>query len=57
MEVYKAIKYIRLSYTNDKTVESDSVPKKQGRRIYAHYFLGISKSEIARLEHCHKSTI
>ena len=25
MEVYKAIKYIRLSYTNDKTVESDSV--------------------------------
>ena len=33
------------------------LPKKQGRRIYAHYFLGISKSEIARLEHCHKSTI
>ena len=25
MEVYKAIKYIRLSYTDDKTVESDSV--------------------------------
>lgn len=25
MEFYKAIKYIRLSYTDDKTVESDSV--------------------------------
>ena len=25
MELYKAIKYIRLSYTDDKTVESDSV--------------------------------
>ena len=25
MQVYKAIKYIRLSYTDDKTVESDSV--------------------------------
>ena len=25
MEIYKAIKYIRLSYTDDKTVESDSV--------------------------------
>ena len=25
MEIYKAIKYIRLSYTEDKTVESDSV--------------------------------
>lgn len=33
------------------------LPKKQSRRIYAHYFLGISKSEIARIEHCHKSTI
>lgn len=25
MQLYKAIKYIRLSYTDDKTVESDSV--------------------------------
>ena len=25
MQVYKAIKYIRLSYTDDKSVESDSV--------------------------------
>lgn len=25
MQIYKAIKYIRLSYTDDKTVESDSV--------------------------------
>ena len=25
MQIYKAIKYIRLSYTDDKTTESDSV--------------------------------
>ena len=25
MQVYKTIKYIRLSYTDDKSVESDSV--------------------------------
>ena len=25
MELYRAIKYIRLSYTDDRTVESDSV--------------------------------
>ena len=33
MQVYKAIKYIRLSYTDDKTVESDSVANQ--RRLTA----------------------
>ncbi|KAB1434231.1 RNA polymerase sigma factor [Candidatus Galacturonibacter soehngenii] len=27
-----------------------SLPDKQGKRIYAHYILGISKSDIARVE-------
>ena len=27
-----------------------SLPDKQGKRIYAHYILGISKSDIARAE-------
>jgi RNA polymerase sigma-70 factor (ECF subfamily) len=27
-----------------------SLPDKQAKRIYAHYFLGISKAEIARAE-------
>ena len=33
------------------------LPEKQGRRIYAHFFLGMSQSEIARLEGCHRSTV
>ena len=28
----------------------DALPDKQGRRIYAHYILGVSQSEIARAE-------
>lgn len=28
----------------------NSIPKKQADRIYAHYFLGMSKSEIAKSE-------
>lgn len=35
MQVYKAIKYIRLSYTDDKTVESDSVANQ--RRLIDDY--------------------
>lgn len=27
-----------------------SLPEKQGRRVYAHYILGISKAELARAE-------
>lgn len=34
-----------------------SLPKGQARRIYAHYFLGMSKMEIARAEGVHKSRI
>ena len=30
MQVYKTIKYIRLSYTDDKSVESDSVATSGG---------------------------
>ena len=36
MQIYKAIKYIRLSYTDDKTVESDSVANQR-----RHYERGI----------------
>jgi RNA polymerase sigma-70 factor (ECF subfamily) len=28
----------------------DALPNKQGRRVYAHYILGMSKTEIARTE-------
>lgn len=35
MQVYKAIKYIRLSYTDDKTVESDSIANQ--RRLIDDY--------------------
>lgn len=35
MQVYKAIKYIRLSYTDDKAVESDSVANQ--RRLIDDY--------------------
>nr|WP_237712701.1 sigma factor-like helix-turn-helix DNA-binding protein [Paenibacillus elgii] len=31
-------------------VAISALPDKQGKRIYAHYVLGISKSEIARAE-------
>ena len=34
-----------------------SLPNKQGKRIYAHYILGISKSDIARAEGVSKSRI
>lgn len=31
------------------------LPEKQAYRIYAHYFLGIRKTEIARIEGANKS--
>lgn len=34
-----------------------SLPEKQAKRIYAHYFLGISKAEISRLEGVNRSQI
>ena len=36
MQVYKAIKYIRLSYTDDKTVESDSVANQRLEQFVIH---------------------
>ena len=33
------------------------LPEKQARRIYAHYILGKSIAEIARLEGCHHKSI
>lgn len=34
-----------------------ALPSKQGRRIYAHYILGISKTEIARAEGVRESAV
>ena len=34
-----------------------SLPDKQAKRIYAHYFMGMSKSAIARVEGVNKSQI
>ena len=48
-------------YTNDLTVEvpdevadllRDTLTEKQRQRIYAHFFLGMSNADIARLEGC-----
>ena len=35
----------------------DSLPEKQAKRIYAHFFLGMNKSEIARAEGVNESNI
>ncbi|MDK2800459.1 MAG: hypothetical protein PWQ70_2078 [Clostridiales bacterium] len=35
----------------------NSLPEKQAKRIYAHFFLGMSKAEIARIEGVNKATI
>ena len=35
----------------------NSLPEKQAKRIYALFFLGMSKAEIARIEGINKSTI
>ena len=34
-----------------------ALPDKQAKRIYAHYYLGMSKTEIARCEGVHESTV
>lgn len=34
-----------------------SLPDKQARRIYAHFFLGMSQRAIARAEGCNKSSV
>lgn len=34
-----------------------ALPEKQAKRIYAHYFLGVSKSTIARMEGVDEGTI
>lgn len=35
----------------------NSLPEKQAKRVNAHFFLGMSKAEIARIEGVNKSTI
>ncbi|MFD1401379.1 RNA polymerase sigma factor [Robinsoniella peoriensis] len=35
----------------------DSLPDKQGKRIYAHYILGMSKSDIARAENINEKAV
>ena len=48
MQVYKAIKYIRLSYTDDKTVESDSVANQ--RRLIDDYIARHPEIEVVAEE-------
>jgi len=35
----------------------NSLPEKQAKRIYAHFFLGMSKAEIARIEGVNKCQV
>lgn len=35
----------------------NSLPEKQAKRIYAHFFLGMSKAAIAKAEGIHESTV
>lgn len=35
----------------------NNLPEKQAKRIYAHFFLGMSKAEIARIEGVSKSAV
>lgn len=35
----------------------NSLPEKQAKRIYAHFFLGMSKTDIAKAEGIHESTV
>ncbi|WP_010498785.1 sigma factor-like helix-turn-helix DNA-binding protein [Paenibacillus elgii] len=42
--------YERKMIAQQLHVAISALPDKQGKRIYAHYVLGISKSEIARAE-------
>jgi RNA polymerase sigma-70 factor (ECF subfamily) len=35
----------------------NSMPEKQAKRIYAHFFLDMSKAEIARIEGVSKSAV
>ena len=70
LRTYRHKAYFSLDY--DASVERDaeqkeenarlyqalaSLPEKQRNRIYAHFFLGMSKSEIAKAEGTHKSRI
>lgn len=34
-----------------------TLPEKQRQRIYAHFFLGISKADIAKAEGCHVNSV
>lgn len=42
--------YERAVTTKQIVAAVDALPNKQARRIYAHYFLGLSKSDIAKAE-------
>ena len=42
--------YERKLTTEQLDAALDTLPDKQGRRIYAHYILGVSQTEIARAE-------
>lgn len=49
--------YERKMTTEQLQAAIASLPEKQGKRIYAHYILGMSKSDITRAEGVDKSAI
>ena len=51
-EVYEQRLRVELLYT-----ALDSLPDKQRMRVYAHYILGFSKAEIARIEHVSQKAV
>lgn len=49
--------YERKVTAQELRVALDALPEKQGRRVYAYYILGMSKTEIARVEGVAKSRV
>ena len=49
--------YEQKHVTDELRKAIDSLPEKQAARICAHYLLGFSKSEIAKLEGVHESSV
>ena len=49
--------YVRKLSKQELYAAINSLPEKQAKRIYAHFFLGMSKAEIARIEGVNKCQV